>query len=194
MAQDKVVQLNVGGSLYTASQSVLTKDADSKLYDMFSGNESNIVDTNGHVFIDRDGKLFRYILNFLRGDKLVVPLKFAEFDLLLAEAEYYRLEPLRKAIQEKLIYNVHEMEFVMIPQTSRNGYYDIKATKTTVFALYKQFGERLKLNLSDRNLLSADVIPLRFPDGNTIMPDICNFLPVLGFKSDPTRHNFYRYR
>lgn len=190
----QVVQLNVGGSLYTTSRSVLTKDAGSKLYDMFTGNESKMVDTNGHVFIDRDGKLFRYILNFLRDDKLVVPLKFAEFDLLLAEAEYYQLEPLKEAIREALISNVHVMEFVMITYRSIPGFFYVKAAKTTVFALYKQFGERLKLNLSDLNLLSADVITLHYKTSDKIVQPIREFLPALGFKSGPLGHNFYRYR
>ncbi|XP_071845751.1 uncharacterized protein [Apostichopus japonicus] len=139
----QVVQLNVGGSLYTTSRSVLTKDAGSKLYHMLSGNMPNMVDTNGNVFIDRDGKLFRYILNFLRDNKLVVPLKFAEFDLLLAEAEYYQLKQLKEAILEKMISNVDIMEFVMIQCDTRTGAYEVKATKTTVFALYKKFGKDL---------------------------------------------------
>ena len=44
----------------------------------------------GYVFVDRDGKHFRHILNWLR-DGEVPTLKDAEYSELLREAEYYQL-------------------------------------------------------------------------------------------------------
>lgn len=44
----------------------------------------------GHVFVDRDGKHFRHILNWLR-DGVVPTLKESEYTELLREAEYYQL-------------------------------------------------------------------------------------------------------
>ncbi|KAI9100246.1 hypothetical protein K1719_024464 [Acacia pycnantha] len=44
----------------------------------------------GYVFIDRDGKHFRHILNWLR-DGAVPTLKDSEYTELLREAEYYQL-------------------------------------------------------------------------------------------------------
>ncbi|THF96780.1 hypothetical protein TEA_020930 [Camellia sinensis var. sinensis] len=44
----------------------------------------------GYVFVDRDGKHFRHVLNWLR-DGVVPTLKDAEYSELLREAEYYQL-------------------------------------------------------------------------------------------------------
>lgn len=44
----------------------------------------------GHIFVDRDGKHFRHILNWLR-DGVIPPLKDSEYAQLLREAEYYQL-------------------------------------------------------------------------------------------------------
>lgn len=44
----------------------------------------------GYVFVDRDGKLFRHVLNWLR-DGVVPTLSDSEYSELLREAEYYQL-------------------------------------------------------------------------------------------------------
>ncbi|PIK46364.1 putative potassium channel regulatory protein-like [Apostichopus japonicus] len=99
MDDSGTVYLNVGGNLYTTTLSVLKRDQESVIGKMFSREPSEwTIDRNGNVFIDRDGSLFRYILNFLRDDQLIVPTKFAEFDLLLQEAKFYKLKKLEDAI------------------------------------------------------------------------------------------------
>ena len=42
--------------------------------------------------IDRDGENFRYILNYLRCGELILPDKFTELDLLLAEVIFYDIK------------------------------------------------------------------------------------------------------
>lgn len=42
-----------------------------------------------HYFIDRDGGMFRHILNFMRNSKLLIPDNFQDLDLLLEEAKYF---------------------------------------------------------------------------------------------------------
>lgn len=67
---------------------------------MFNGSVPIILDSlKQHYFIDRDGKMFRHILNFLRGGVLAVPENFDEIDLLLEEARYFELGPLVRAIE-----------------------------------------------------------------------------------------------
>lgn len=56
-----VINLNVGGYLYTTSLSTLTKYEDSMLAVMFSGRHEIVRDENGRYFIDRDGKHFRWL-------------------------------------------------------------------------------------------------------------------------------------
>ena len=53
------------------------QDAGSLLYSLFSGGTDCLLnDSKGRVFIDRDGVLFRYILDFLRNGRLILPDKF----------------------------------------------------------------------------------------------------------------------
>lgn len=65
-----VVQLNVGGHMYSTSLSTLRKHPDSKLAELFSGQPKLHTDAQGRYFIDRDGCHFRAILEFLRSDWL----------------------------------------------------------------------------------------------------------------------------
>lgn len=90
----EILTLNVGGSLYTTTLSTLTRYPDSMLGAMFSGKHPNSTDENGHIFIDRDGALFRIILNFLRSSKLNLPKNFPDLEQLQDEVDFYQIQPL----------------------------------------------------------------------------------------------------
>lgn len=98
-----VVELNVGGQLYTTSLTTLLRDQESLLNAMFTGRQKVLRDSRGRYFIDRDGALFRYILDYLRNSKLTLPEKFTELQQLIAEAEYFRLKGLVGAANEMII-------------------------------------------------------------------------------------------
>jgi len=93
---EKTIKLNVGGVLYKTSLTTLVKDPNSMLAVMFSGRFELQVDEDGSYFIDRDGELFRYILNYLRnGELLCSKVTLASVkEQLLAEAQFYQLEDL----------------------------------------------------------------------------------------------------
>lgn len=55
-------------------------------------------DSKGRVFIDRDGFLFRYILDYLRDRQVVLPDHFPERGRLKREAEYFQLPDLVKLL------------------------------------------------------------------------------------------------
>ncbi|XP_022088091.1 BTB/POZ domain-containing protein KCTD21-like [Acanthaster planci] len=95
---DEVINLNVGGSLYTTSLSTLTRYPDSMLGSMFSGRIQSARDAQGNYVIDGDGPLFRYVLNFLRRSTLTLPDDFRELDLLAAEADFYQIRELIQAV------------------------------------------------------------------------------------------------
>ncbi len=98
---DEVIGLNVGGKIYTTSRSTLTKYPESMLARMFNGSlQPSATDAQGNYVIDRDGKLFRYILAFLRSSKLVLPKKFPELDMLKEEAEFYQIPELIEAVKD----------------------------------------------------------------------------------------------
>lgn len=44
-----------------------------------------------HYFIDRDGAMFRHILNFMRNSKLLLQDNFDDLELLLEEARYFEI-------------------------------------------------------------------------------------------------------
>lgn len=90
----EIVEFNVGGSTYTTSKTTITSYPDSMLCRMISGSIPNATDTKQRIFIDRDGPLFRYILNFLRDKQLNLPENFTEYAQLRQEAEFFCIEPI----------------------------------------------------------------------------------------------------
>ena len=97
-----VVNLNVGGQIYTTSLATLTKYSESMLGAMFSGRFAAQKDSNGNYFIDRDGALFRYVLGFLRNGELQVLENPHEFGLLLKEAEFFQISALTDAVKQQM--------------------------------------------------------------------------------------------
>ena len=96
---EDIVTLNVGGILYTTTKFTLQKYPDSMLGTLISGKFSTNLDRHGNIFIDRDGHVFKHILNFLRTSTLCLPPEFTEMDLLLAEADYYQIVPLVQLVK-----------------------------------------------------------------------------------------------
>lgn len=90
-ANTAVIELNVGGVFYTASLETLTSQPDSRLAAIFSSRENVIRDTKGRIFLDRDGVLFRYILDYLRDGSIIFPDCFREKERLRKEAEIFAL-------------------------------------------------------------------------------------------------------
>lgn len=96
-----VVELNVGGVFYTTALSTLTREPDSHLAGLFRERLGLEKDAKGKYFLDRDGVLFRYVLDFLRNQALVLPEGFRERGRLRQEASFYGLASLEKAISEQ---------------------------------------------------------------------------------------------
>ncbi|TVU48328.1 hypothetical protein EJB05_07961 [Eragrostis curvula] len=86
------VLLNIGGKKYATTVETLTqREPDSMLAAMFSGRHTlPHHPTTGMVFVDRDGKHFRHVLNWLR-DGAIPVLSESEYQQLLREAEYYQM-------------------------------------------------------------------------------------------------------
>ncbi|KAJ3607597.1 hypothetical protein NHX12_024648 [Muraenolepis orangiensis] len=98
------VSLNVGGELYTTTLDTLTRCRDSMLGAMFGGRIPPPRDGRGNVFIDRDGKMFRHILNYLRSGALDLPdssAYYAELPLLRREADFFQIRPLLEEIARR---------------------------------------------------------------------------------------------
>ncbi|CAG5134406.1 unnamed protein product [Candidula unifasciata] len=95
---DKVVRLNVGGSFYTTTRPTLLSVPGTVLHQIASGSMHCPRDDRGYIVIDRDGHTFRYVLNFLRTNKLIIPIGYRELDILREEARYYGLDHLVAAV------------------------------------------------------------------------------------------------
>ena len=86
------VKLNVGGQHFTTSLQTLRKDPNSMLAAMFSGKFDMKPSEDGTFFIDRDGTHFRFILNYLRTGKLILPEGATFHKELEEEAEFYQIQ------------------------------------------------------------------------------------------------------
>lgn len=63
---DNIVTLNVGGQRFSTSKSTLTSIPNTFFTSLLSGRINSVQDDSEAIFIDRDPKLFRRILNYLR--------------------------------------------------------------------------------------------------------------------------------
>uniref|UniRef100_A0A8C0TLH0 BTB domain-containing protein n=1 Tax=Canis lupus familiaris TaxID=9615 RepID=A0A8C0TLH0_CANLF len=107
----EVVELNVGGQVYVTKHSTLLSVPDSTLACMFAPASPRAGarrraelprDSRARFFIDRDGFLFRYVLDYLRDKQLALPEHFPEKERLLREAEYFQLADLVKLLAPKV--------------------------------------------------------------------------------------------
>lgn len=116
--EEKMVSLNVGGQRYATTWSTLRRFHSEALLQMLSNP-----DEDGNFFLDRDGKMFQYILGFLRNQKLCLPSDFSEFDSLTTEVNYFNISTLSQCLekikQEKL--NVRYLEILETSHKDRGG-------------------------------------------------------------------------
>lgn len=89
------VKLNVGGKVFCTSLGTLMW-GDTMLSAMFSERIPLKRDQDGAVFIDRDGKHFGTILNFLRDGNITKPNTKQEVQELRKEAEFFCIAGLSK--------------------------------------------------------------------------------------------------
>lgn len=92
------IGLNVGGKIYRTSRTTLTSTPGSFFNLILNGGIPSAQDEQGNYLIDRDGDIFRHILNYLRSKKLVLPEGFNELHLLACEADFFQLETLKEEV------------------------------------------------------------------------------------------------
>jgi hypothetical protein len=86
------IVLEVGNFVFKTTISTLKKIPNSYFSALLSGQYPIVRQSDGSIFIDRDGKHFSSILSFMRSGFLAKPKDRIEKKELLLEAEYYCIQ------------------------------------------------------------------------------------------------------
>lgn len=175
------VKLNIGGSLHYTTIGTLTKH-DTMLRAMFSGRMEVLTDSEGWILIDRCGKHFGTILNFLRDGCVSLPETCKETAELIAEAKYYCILELVQSCEQALTKKEREAEpicrvplitspkeeLLLINSTSKpvvkllinrhNNKYSYTSTSDDNLLKNIELFDKLSLRFSGRVLFIKDVI------------------------------------
>uniref|UniRef100_H9GUF3 BTB/POZ domain-containing adapter for CUL3-mediated RhoA degradation protein 2 n=1 Tax=Anolis carolinensis TaxID=28377 RepID=H9GUF3_ANOCA len=167
---NKYVRLNVGGCLYYTTVQVLTRH-DTMLKAMFSGRMEVLSDKDGWILIDRCGKHFGSILNYLRDNTVALPKNRQEIKELMAEAKYYLIQGLvdlcQAALQDKKESYKPVCNIPVITSPKEEERLIESAMKPVVKLLYNRSNNKYSYTSnSDDNLLKNielfDKLSLRF--------------------------------
>ncbi|XP_045473398.1 BTB/POZ domain-containing adapter for CUL3-mediated RhoA degradation protein 3 [Harmonia axyridis] len=176
------VKLNVGGSLYYTTIGTLTKH-DTMLRAMFSGRMEVLADSDGWILVDRSGKHFGSILNYLRDGNVTLPESSKEIAELIAEAKYYCISELVECCAQALakkekgehepickvpLITSHKEEEMLISSTTKpaikllinrhNNKYSYTTTSDDNLLKNIELFDKLSLWYSERVLFLKDVI------------------------------------
>jgi len=95
------IKLDVGGTVFATTMSTLTSAPNTFFAAMFSGRFLVKPTEDGAYFVDRDPLVFRYILNYLRGETPnVALLSKIELEQLRADASFYHVEGLLEMVTD----------------------------------------------------------------------------------------------
>lgn len=138
-----LVKLNVGGSVFWTTKETLTSHGPHMLSAMVQhNNPARMVDDA--YFIDRDPNAFRWILNYLRGSRVLPPKESSEMNLLREEAQYYAIDNLLLRIQHMLC-----------PTFGKNDHVLIRGSKFTILEveeasyLVTRTGKKFRIDASE---------------------------------------------
>ncbi|XP_061313381.1 potassium channel regulatory protein [Pezoporus flaviventris] len=101
MSNREVVVLSVGGVRFVTRTSTLQQFPESRLARMLNDDDQEFNLVNGEFFVDRDGTLFTYIMDFLRTLQVSLPTDFSDYQRLQREAEFYGLYTLADLLSQE---------------------------------------------------------------------------------------------
>ncbi|CAG4989129.1 unnamed protein product [Parnassius apollo] len=174
------VKLNVGGTLFYTTIGTLTK-SDNMLRTMFSGRMEVLTDSDGWILIDRCGKHFGTILNYLRDGSVALPESFRETTELLAEAKYFLIEELSEACHQALNKKERDAEPIcrvpLITSQREEQLLIMSTSKPVVKLLINRHNNKYSYtSTSDDNLLKNielfDKLSLRFSERVLFIKDV----------------------
>jgi hypothetical protein len=172
------IKLNVGGIKYETTLNTITSDTDSMLTNMFSGRHYMKPDQDGYYLIDRDGKVFDYIIKYLRDKKLNID----DIDILTIknikdEAEYFNITGLIDLCNKKISVNNLEISLRVLLDFDMKEF-EVKFNKyfsVDMVAKYKTMGSTFSFTSSistgiQIKILNSYVISY-FPEAKTFFED-----------------------
>lgn len=170
-----LVYLNVGGKKFCTSNDTLTRlEPDSLLATMFSGRHILSQDREGYTFIDRDGKYFGYILNWLRDGDVPI-LEDRKYPQLLKEAQYFQLQGLIDGISDILENKRKELDVLEEDKRKEKlGASDL--TRSDIIKLFILNVDRPWLHLEGLNFSGLDLSSLKLSCidfSNACMRNVC---------------------
>ncbi|XP_064032300.1 potassium channel regulatory protein [Pogoniulus pusillus] len=166
MSKWEMVVLSVGGVRFVTLASTLLRFPESRLAQMLNNDDQEFKLVNGEFFVDRDGTLFSYILDFLRTLQISLPTDFSDYQRLQREAEFYRLYPLANLLkQEHLLKPRLEILEVRFSLQDMQAFFRIFGScSTTVETLAEQItvfsGQQSGQNWSSPFLSQKPLVPL----------------------------------
>jgi len=89
--KEQIITLNVGGTTFSTQHKTLMS-VPSLLKAMFSGRLELFPLEDGSYFIDRDPKLFRYIINYLRSGVVTWPSNEKQKKMIMEEFDFFNIE------------------------------------------------------------------------------------------------------
>jgi len=88
---NKLIKLNIGGILFTTTEATLVAQGENFFTPLLRGEIPTLKDDNGAYFIDRNGRYFEPILDYLRHGNVTLQPNM-QLDVLLEEANFYLID------------------------------------------------------------------------------------------------------
>jgi len=118
----EIVELNVGGKIFTTTRQTLCKYQNSMMSNIMNGIEIVPMDNAGRYFVDRDPDAFYVVLNFLRSGKIVIPSHIPVTSF-WEEWTYYGLEDIDNQFVTSVKKNIAD-QFRSINDSSARSSFD----------------------------------------------------------------------
>lgn len=91
------IEVNVGGQVFVTTSDTLKRDKECYFSSLFRGKYAG---SKSSCFIDRDPTHFRYILNYLRDGKVMLPQNEQILYEIRQEAAFYQIHGLLHSVEE----------------------------------------------------------------------------------------------
>ena len=163
-----IIKLNVGGRIFLTDEETLSEGMLGALIQ----HQNPAQQIDGCHFIDRDPDTFRWILNYLRGSKVLPSKDSTDIQLIREEAEYFALDQLVSRIQH-----------MSCPSFSKGDNVSVRGSKFTILSTlesgYKvtRLGKCFQVNASENvektTVEVGDVVMAYHKPSSKRAPGIC---------------------